>query len=208
MLLAPLAAATAIGAVAALPAGAHEGDGLPLVDQTSEEMPCLSIDLRQDRETNPECADLPHFKASFLNRVWRFKAAVDGFQNTEDHVLSVTVDQIEGLPRRFRSQDEELVDQDAYVLLSGFVRVYDPNGRLVPHDELEHAEYVRVNARVLRPRRWRVNEDEDVVPTLRAKRVYVTEWVTGYRGDEGCDIEQPDETEVPDEAQARYAECG
>jgi len=223
-LLAPLAAATALGAAAAIPAGAHDDHGPVLEDQTSTyEMPCLTVDLRQGRRTPAECADLPHFKASFLNRVWRFKGAVDGFQNTDDHVLSITVETIEGLPRRFRNEDDDLLDQDAYVLMSDHIRVYSPAGELVSHDALASAEYVRVHGRLLRPRKWRANEDDEVVPTMRAKRIYVKDWVNGYEG-EGAeepqpeceperdpkpepDAEEPGASEVPDGSNARYATC-
>ena len=181
-LLAPLTVATALGAAVAIPAGAN--NDVPQDDgATADDMPCLTIDLRQGREVDPECEELPQFKASFLNRVWNFKGALDSFDNGEEHSLSITVEYIEDLPRRFRSQDDDLLDQDATVLMRDNIRVFSPDGDLVSHDELEYADYVRVRARVLRPRMWRANEDGDVVPTLRAKRIYIKDWI-GDHGDE------------------------
>jgi hypothetical protein len=189
-LLASLTVASAL--VAAIPAAANYESSVVIEDKTSDDMPCLAVDLRQHRRTPPECADLPHFKASFLNRVWRFNGAVDSFQNTDDHVLSITVESIEGLPKRYRNQDDDLLDQDAYVLMSENIRVFSPENELISHDELEHADYVRVRARVLRPRQWRENEDGDVVPTLRAKRIYVKNWIGDYGDEEEPVVDEPE----------------
>ena len=188
-LLAPITVATALAAVA-IPAGAHD-DVLPDDGASAGDMPCQTIDLRQGRRADPECADLPHFKASFLNRVWHFKGALDSFENGEDHSLSITVEYIEDLPRRFRNQDDDLIDQDATVLMRENIRVFSPDGELVNHDELANADYVRVHARVLRPRMWRANEDGDVVPTLRAKRIYIKNWIGDY-GDEEPVVDDPE----------------
>jgi hypothetical protein len=120
--------------------------------------------------------DPPRFKPGFLNRVWRFNGSVDA---VEEDSLSMTLESIDRLPKRFRSQDDELLDQDTTVLFSRGTRVYDPDGRLVHSGELERAETVQVRGRLLRPRKWRANEDGDVVPTVRAKRIHVTAWVPG-----------------------------
>jgi hypothetical protein len=154
--------------------------------------PCLTIDLRQAEPDNPACDDLPRFKAAFINRVWRFNGSVDGVEHDE---LSMTLDSIERLPARFRNQDDELLDQDTTVLVSHRVRVYGPDGSLVDHDWLTAAESVQVRGRLLSPRKWRANEDGDVVPTVRAKRVHVSAWVPGADpanesgDDEKCDEE-------------------
>jgi hypothetical protein len=190
-----LAAALIVVAVAAMPAlatgdhpGEHPSDHAGEVPDLGYDAPCLAIDLDEEAPRNPNCDDLPHFKSSFLNRVWTFRGAVDYFQNTDDHVLSITVEKIEKLPRRFRRQDDELIDQDASVLLSERTRVYDPDGYRIDHDLLEDADYVEVRAKLLRPRKWRANEDGEVVPTLRAKRIYVTEW---SRRAGGGEVEEP-----------------
>jgi hypothetical protein len=121
-------------------------------------------------------ADLPRFKPGFLNRVWRFNGSVD---SVGDGSLSMTLESIERLPKRFRTQDDELLDQDVTVLYSEGTRVYGPDGKLVHRGELERAEAVQIRGRLLRPRKWRANEDGDYVPTVRAKRIHVTAWVTG-----------------------------
>lgn len=153
----------------------------------SAQTPCLTIDLRQAEPDNPACDDLPRFKAAFLNRVWRFDGAVDGVEHDE---LSMTLDSIERLPARFRNQDDELLDQDTTVLFSYRVRVYAPDGTLVEPHNLGIAEAVQVRGRLLSPRKWRANDDGDIVPTVRAKRIHVTAWVAGAEPSENggeCD---------------------
>ena len=175
-------------------ATAENGGDAPSHDP-SVETPCLAIDLRQAERENPACGDLPRFKAAFLNRVWRFNGSVDGVEHDE---LSMTLDSIERLPARFRNQDDELLDQDTTVLFSHGTRVYGPDGALVDHDLLEAAEDVQVRGRLLSPRKWRANEDGDVVPTVRAKRIHVNAWVPG------ADLSQdPDEDECPGETRER-----
>jgi hypothetical protein len=139
--------------------------------------------------------DLPRFKAGFLNRVWRFNGSIDG---VEDHALSMTLESIERLPKRFRTQDDELLDQDMTVLFSEGTRVYGPDGGLVHHDELERAEAAQVRGRLLRPRKWRANEDGDVVPTVRAKRIHVTAWVPGSESDPEDEWSDDDEAAEDD----------
>ena len=146
--------------------------------------PCLTIDLRQAEPDNPACDDLPRFKAGFLNRVWRFNGSVDGVEND---TLSMTLDSIDRLPARFRNQDDELLDQDTTVLFSHNVRVYGPDGSLVEPHNLSIAEAVQVRGRLLSPRKWRVNDDGDVVPTVRAKRIHVSAWVAGAEPTDGAD---------------------
>jgi len=138
-------------------------------------------------------ADMPRFKSGFLNRVWRFNGSVDG---VGEGALSMTLESIERLPKRFRTQDDELLDQDMTVLYSEATRVYGPDGHLVHLGELERAEAVQVRGRLLRPRKWRANEDGDYVPTVRAKRIHVTAWVPGsdpVPEDEGWSDEDGDE---------------
>ena len=113
---------------------------------------------------------LPHFVRPFLTRVWKFVGEVDYYEAGE---LSMTLGRILNLPRRWRTQDDELLDQDTTVLVSGRVRVFR-NGERVSRDELDGANDVRVHGKLLRPRMWRADDDGSPVPTIRAKKVYIT----------------------------------
>ena len=125
-----------------------------------------------DRESGERLEDgcLPQFVRRFLTRVWKFVGEVDYYEAGE---LSITLGKILNLPRKWRTQDDDLLDQDTTVLVSNRVRVFRDGGR-VARDELESANDVRVHGKLLRPRMWRVDDDGSPVPTIRAKKVYIT----------------------------------
>lgn len=122
-----------------------------------------------EKPAESEHADLPDFRRSFLNRVWKFEGEVDFYEEGE---LSMTLAKVLNLPRKFRRQDDELLDQDATVLVSQRVRVFE-GGERVSRDELEDANDVRVHGKLLRPRQWSVDEDGTPVATIRAKKIYI-----------------------------------
>ena len=122
------------------------------------------------REAKVEDGCLPHFVRRFISRVWKFVGEVDYY---EEGVLSMTMHKILNLPRKWRTQDDELIDGDATVLVSERVRVFQ-DGKRVGRDALEAANDVRVHGKLLRPFNWHEDEDGETVPTIRAKKVYVT----------------------------------
>ena len=123
-----------------------------------------------DREERSDEGCLPRFVRRFISRVWKFVGEVDYYESGE---LSMTLGKILNLPRKFRSQDDELLDQDTTVLVSERVRVFR-DGERVGRDALDTANDVRVHGKLLRPRLWRTDEDGSPVPTIRAKKVYIT----------------------------------
>ena len=138
-----------------------------------EEGSCESEPLARGAGDDREAADdgcLPRFVRPFLTRVWKFVGEVDYYEAGE---LSMTLGKILNLPRKWRAQDDELLDQDATVLVSNRVRVFR-SGERVARDELDTANDVRVHGKLLRPRMWRDDEDGSPVPTIRAKKVYIT----------------------------------
>jgi hypothetical protein len=102
--------------------------------------------------------------------VWKFVGEVDYY---EEGVLSMTMHKILNLPRKWRTQDDELIDGDTTVLVSERVRVFQEGDR-VGRDALEAANDVRVHGKLLRPYKWHEDEDGETVPTIRAKKVYIT----------------------------------
>jgi hypothetical protein len=113
---------------------------------------------------------LPQFVRRFVTRVWKFVGEVDYYEAGE---LSITLGKILNLPRRWRAQDDDLLDQDTTVLVSNRVRVFK-EGERVARDELDTANDVRVHGKLLRPLMWHADEDGSPVPTIRAKKVYIT----------------------------------
>ena len=102
------------------------------------------------------------FNPGFLTRVWKFKAEVTAFESDR---LEITIEKILNLPKRFAAQDDELLDQDAIVLMSRKVKV---------RGDLDEAEAVQVHGKLLRQDKWSKDEDGEPVPTIRAKKVIVT----------------------------------
>ena len=112
----------------------------------------------------------PQFSNGFINRIWKFNVSVDGYESGK---LQVTIESILNLPRRFRTQDDDIVDESAIVLVSGSVRVYE-DGHRVSVSELEHADgNAKVHGKLLRPDKWQEDEDGEKVPTLRARKIYL-----------------------------------
>lgn len=113
------------------------------------------------------------FMPGFLNRVWKFEGEANGYANGR---LSITLSKILNLPKKMQMQDDELVDEDALVLVGAAVKVYD-GSRLVPSrkeaGELADADRVRVQGKILPPAKWAEDEDGGKVTTVRAKRIYV-----------------------------------
>ena len=113
---------------------------------------------------------LPAFGRRFISRVWKFVGEVDYYG---EGLLSMTLGKILNLPRKWRTMDDELLDQDTTVLVSERVRVFK-DGKRVGRDALDEANDARVHGKLLRPFRWLEDEDGEAVPTIRAKKVYIT----------------------------------
>ena len=121
-------------------------------------------------EDVPGGEDGDDFDRGFLSRVWKFVAEVDGY---EDGELSVTIGKVLNLPKRYRDQDDDLIDEDATVLVSK-ARVYDRDGERTSRSALDDAEDVKIHGKLLPEEKWEEDEDGEPVPTIRAKKVYIT----------------------------------
>jgi hypothetical protein len=136
--------------------------------KSCEDGPVARSAHEEDVEVEDGC--LPHFVRSFIRRVWKFVGEVDYY---EEGVLSMTLHRILNLPRKWRTEDDEILDQDTTVLVSERVRVFQDEER-VGRDALEAANDVRVHGKLMRPFNWLEDEDGETVPTIRAKKVYIT----------------------------------
>lgn len=120
--------------------------------------------------------DDPGFRPGFLKRAWRFDAEANGF-DAEKAALDVTITKVRGLPKRFRDQDDALIDEFAYVLVGAKTKVFDARGDRLAAGEragaLEDADEVRAVGKLLSPDRWIEDEDTEPVATIRAKRIVI-----------------------------------
>lgn len=120
----------------------------------------------------------PDLLPGFLNKVWRFTADADSY-DAASNTLNCTITKILNLPKRFRNQDDDIVDADAFVLFSATTKVFDNHGRRVRLETrydglLDDADSVKVVGKVIPPRKWKKDEDDTPAPTIRAKRVTIT----------------------------------
>jgi hypothetical protein len=111
------------------------------------------------------------FRSGFINRVWKFRGSSSSF---DAGVLNITVEKILNLPRKFRDQDDDVLDQDAYVLVGPKTKVFDADGHRVGQSALDDADTVVVEGKLLRPAKWKQDEDDTPVVTIRAKRIHIS----------------------------------
>jgi hypothetical protein len=114
----------------------------------------------------------------FLSRVWRFGADVDSY-DAATNTLNVTVSKILNLPKRFKAQDDSIVDQDADVVFAKTTKVFDADGKRIRTESaydaaLDAAESVSVTGKITPQAKWNKDEDGTPVTTIRAKRVTIT----------------------------------
>ena len=101
--------------------------------QSCEDGPVAGAAHRsKDNSAKFEDGCLPQFVRRFVTRVWKFVGEVDYYEAGE---LSMTLGKILNLPRKWRTQDDELLDSDATVLVSNRVRVFE-GGERVSRDAL------------------------------------------------------------------------
>jgi hypothetical protein len=101
-----------------------------------------------------------------------FRATADGFAAGR---LAVTLSDVGGVSKKLRADVRDaLDDQDGIVLVSTTIKVRDSKGRKLELSALDDADTVTIRGKLLRPSRWRADEDGNKVPTIRAKRIVVT----------------------------------
>ena len=72
-----------------------------------------------------------------------------------------------------RNQDDELLDEDAIVLVGKDARVIKGLKR-VSAQALEDANRALVHGKLLPPSKWQEDADGEPTPTIRAKKVHIT----------------------------------
>jgi hypothetical protein len=132
----------------------------------------------QDGAKAGEHGDSSPLMGGFLSRVWRFTADADSY-DTASNTLNVTVNKIANLPKRFNTQDDEIVDKDADIVFSKNTKVFDADGKRLRRESgydaaLDAADTVAVTGKIAPKSKWNKDEDGTPVTTVRAKRVKIT----------------------------------
>jgi hypothetical protein len=118
------------------------------------------------------------FMQGFLSRVWRFTADADSY-DAASNTLNVTVTKILNLPKKFATQDDEIVDQDADVVFTSQTKVFDKDGKRLKAESaydgaLDDADSISVVGKFVAKAKWDKDADGNPVTTIRAKRVTIT----------------------------------
>ncbi len=175
----------------AITAGANTGTET----STTPSTPCAPIDLNQGTDANPACLNVPHFKASFTNRIWKFKGSVnevDGYR----HLLNFNLESMPGLPQRFAAQDDAILDQDMIARFRRSTRIYDPEGHRADPGDLYSAGQVVVSGKLLAQSAWLKGEDGSPIPTVRARRITIVDYAD--TGDDSGQGEQAPPVTTPE----------
>jgi hypothetical protein len=111
------------------------------------------------------------------NQVWRVSGEADGF-DTDRHALSIVVDQVKGLSPRLAARLQDVLGDQADVLVSARTRVIDADGNRLSGDAaaaaLDAADSVQVTARLAPRSAWAEDGDGTPVPAMRALRIKIT----------------------------------
>ncbi len=117
------------------------------------------------------------FKKGFLNRVHRVSMETDALF-VKQRTLEGSIRAFRKQPKRYRNQDDELVESEALVLIRKSTRIYNKRGKRVSMKALADVDRVDIKAKLLKPKKWRTSpeaeaDEETPMPTFRAKRIYI-----------------------------------
>ena len=115
------------------------------------------------------CGQNDGFKNGFLNRVWRVEIEVD---SVDGLTLSGTLNKFLNLPRKFRDQDDRMVDQVVHLKLRDATKITDENGDDASVKDLSKADKILAKAKLLKEDQWD-EEDGTPVTTLVARRIRI-----------------------------------
>ena len=118
----------------------------------------------------------PKFSRSFYHRWFSIDTSTDGFEPPD---LPVSIEEVgNDLPRRLRKQASQLNGSDGVVVVTAGTRVWK-DGLLLSGQcrlaELDGADSALMKVHLLRPKRWREDEDGNSVATFRARRIEITD---------------------------------
>jgi hypothetical protein len=117
----------------------------------------------------------PRFTPGFFKRVVTLDASLDGADGRE---LPVSIEEVCGVPKRLRKQAAQLAGEDGIALLRPRTTVFQGGAQLTGEDAasaIDGADTALLRARLLRPARWREDEDGNQIPTFRTGRVEITD---------------------------------
>ena len=117
----------------------------------------------------------PTFTAAFYKRLLLLDVSLDGADGSE---LPISIEEVCSVPRRLRKQAAQLAGGDGVALLLPRTSVWQGTTQLSGESAttaIDGADTAILRVRLVRPPRWREDEDGNPVPTFRTGRIQVTD---------------------------------
>lgn len=117
----------------------------------------------------------PKFTAAFYARMFTLDVSLDGADGSE---LPVSIEEVCEVPKRLKKQAAQLAGADGVALLLRRTTVWEGATQLSGDSAataVEGADTALLRVRLVRPRKWRQDEDGNRVPTFRTGRVEITD---------------------------------
>lgn len=116
------------------------------------------------------------FELGFFPRLWTLRGDVLGVEKDGEKVIvNVDVRRLVNQMKRFNDEGRRLARLDAYVVIGPKTVVTDEDGDRIAAKDLAVDASVKVIGKFLKPEKWVIDETEEKVPTLVAKRVKVVD---------------------------------
>lgn len=145
-----------------------EGDAAPAAPKPAAEV--------KPPEQKPEIAPpAAHgFELGFFPRLWSLRGDLLGLERDgEKTIVNLDVRKLDNQAKRFNDEGRRLTRLDSYVVIGPKTVVTDENGERISAKELRIDDNIRVIGKFLKPEKWIVDETDEKVPTMVAKRVRV-----------------------------------
>lgn len=117
----------------------------------------------------------PKFTAAFYARLFTLDVSLDGADGRE---LPVSIEEVCNVPKRLRKQAAQLAGADGVALLLGRTTVWQGPTLLTGEPAstaVDGADTALLRVRLVRPGKWREDEDGNRIPTFRTGRIQITD---------------------------------
>jgi hypothetical protein len=117
----------------------------------------------------------PKFTAAFYARVFTLDVSLDGADGKE---LPISIEEVCSVPKALKRQAAQLAGNDGVALLLQRTAIWEGKTLLTGEaaaTALDGADTAELRVRLVRPRKWREDEDGNPVPTFRTRRIQITD---------------------------------
>jgi hypothetical protein len=117
----------------------------------------------------------PKFTAAFYRRLFTLSVSLDGADGTE---LPISIEEVCNVPKKLKKQAAQLAGTDGVALVLQRTAIYEGKTLLsgdAATTALDGADTAEIRVRLLKPPKWRQDEDGNPVPTFRIGQVQITD---------------------------------